>query len=1021
MTRKIVTFPLSLGRADHIDPKLAPLGVLASVQNLRVRKDGRLASRTGYVRQAASTTTGGVLVARDLHEYAGRLIALGNDASDAFTTELFEFVNLSNVAWRGTDVSSNPTLTYFTQPQEVAGISQVGDGIANMSAAVGGGFVALTWRTLNTNDVYCLIARQSNGQVLHREKVVTNGNRSAITWSVDTFYLQVSRTSGDVSIFDFTPGTDLIFQTFATPTSTVGTNAHDIVVVTNGSTWRVVSAVAEGANVRTRVYNSAGVQQGVTTVTAVIAIVVSIDTDQVDNTTNLYTVSGTNTGQLRTFNTTTGAATLGPTATTVGVSGSLCRIPIIAPTAASIAVIVNDASSNSVCQFFTQAAHALALTTTAQKVLCRSRPIVAGSNLQKRAVTFAGVVAPALPAVVDSFSGSSVATNALFYLSDTDAMMSTRDLGNAVDLGLVSGSMGGIVNLQLDATTGRLGWLASRSTSLAVGGLPLAQPTLTLVTFKSAARRQSAQYGGLLYFAGCTVQAYDGLTLTELGYNELPGIYSATPAAGGSLAPSAQYTYVHHWEYTRADGSLEQSSPSQVFQANTGPAQTRNTLSVSTPHSQRVALGGLLDGGSVVSVLSRTVWDPLSGTSGSEFRRCVVQQVPLGMANYGAPLNIVDNISDTALATQGVIYTQGERGSLSGPLPNDAPDGCTYISASSARLATSGLARSYEFQESREAFLDEPIIFSSSSSFFGKVSKPSTGIMSLDGVRVIYTRDTLYSVTGQGVNDIGAGRLPPPVEIAAASGLKDWRSLVKVPDGIMFQLGDEKLYKMPRFGGQPVWDGVDVQDTLAAFPNIVGATLVRDDDTVVFACTNNAGNASRILSRSLRTGVWLEDTPPLVSSSGISAIVAIGDVVAYVTNGHVFLQSETGFSDDASTVITTQWKTNPLYPFGLNGYGTHHNLEVNGEFRSAGTLGLRVSYDDGVTFQTYDSFTITGLTVGATIQKKWAITQSDITSAVFEWTFTPSAPGEGLILTEASIEVDNEPGQLKQLDPADQA
>jgi hypothetical protein len=1019
---KVVHFPLSLGRYDRVEPRLAPLGVLAACKNLRVQKDGRLVSRTGYVPQAASTATGGTLVPFDLHEFNSRLLALGNDSSDGVPTELFEFVNLASAAWRGTDVSSNPTLTPFTNPLEVAGISQVGDGIAAMSAAAGGGFVALAWRTINTNDTFCLIARQDTGQVLHHEKVVTDGNRPVLTFAVDTFYLQVNRTSGDLSIFDFTPGTDLAFQTFATPSTGNASNSHDLVPVTNASTWRVASASGEtGTTAKVRIYNSAGAQQGSTaTNSAITSIVVSVDVDQVDNTINLFSVFGTNTAQLRTFNATTGVLTLGPTATTVGVSGALCRVPPVAPQAASIAVVVNDANSNAVCQFFSQAAHALVLTTTAQRALCRSRPVVSTYNLKKRGVVFSGVVAPALPAVTDTATGIPVASNALFYLTDTDAHMATRDVGNAVDMGTISGTMGGIMNLQRDTSSGRLAWIGARNTSVALGGLPLAQPSVTLISFRSTARRQSAQYGGLLYFTGAPVQAYDGTILSELGFNEIPGIYSATPAAGGSLNPSAQYTYAHHWEYTRADGSLEQSPPSIVFQANTGAAQTQNTLVVSTPHSTRVALGGLLFGGSVISVLSRTVWDPVTQTSGSVFRRCVVKQVPTGMANYGAPLTILDQVSDITLATQGVIYTQGEHGELSGPVENDAPEGCSYISSSSARLAIAGLARPFEFTESKEAFLDEPVNFSSLSSFYGKISKPVVGILSLDGVRALFSRDAIYAVTGAGVNDIGGGRLPPAVEIPTASGLKDWRSLLKAPDGIYFQLDDDKLYQMPRGSGAPTWAAVDIQDTLDAFPTITGACLNRRDDSIAFACQNLAGNDSRILVRSLRTTIWSEDTPPLQAAGDIKALVNVGDGMAYISGALVYIQSQTVYAD-AGSVITTQWKTNPLYPFELGGYGTLHAMLATGEFRSAGTLALRVSYDDGVTFQTYDSFVLTGLTVGATFQRRWALQQSDLTSVVFEWTFTPSAPGEGCILLGAAMLVDPEAGQLKQLDPAEMA
>ena len=65
---------------------------------------------------------------------------------------------------------------------------------------------------------------------------------------------------------------------------------------------------------------------------------------------------------------------------------------------------------------------------------------------------------------------------------------------------------------------------------------------------------------------------------------------------------------------------------------------------------------------------------------------------------------------------------------------------------------------------------------------------------------------------------------------------------------------------------------------------------------------------------------------------------------------------------------------------------------------------------------TYDSFTLAGAS-GDTVKKKWAIQQSDITSVVLEFTFTPSAAGEGFILQRCVMATDG--SELEDLDPGD--
>lgn len=1016
--RSVLNIPLILGRKDSIDPKFAPLGVVAVAKNQRVRADGRLACRNGYAALTMTSSTGTV-AAFDLHEYQGRLLALASDTGDASPADVFELVN-SDFVWRASDSARNQTLCPFTNPRETAGISQVGSGISYVSGAVGGGFSAMIWRVIGTFDLFLAVYRQLDGQCILHQRVSTTVINAQICFSVDSFYIQQNVNGGDLVIVSFKPGTDSAVQAYATTLVGGGSaGTHDIVAVTNPSTARVVSGLSKGGTTTIKVFNSAGAQVGATATVAQTAIFMSLDADQTDNTINLYSVVAANTGQIRTFNLTTGALTLGPTATTAGVSGSSCRLPTLGANVQAIAVAVNDASSNVVIQTFSQSAHGALATFTVQKALLRSKLVNGQSGTQKRAVVFSGIVAPALPAVTDPTTSSTTATAAIFYASATVAHMSTRDTSNAIDP-TENLSTGTFPNLSLDASTKRLGWVTSRNSSVAIVQRSLSQPAFTLLDFLSSERRQGAQYGALAYFTGATVQAYDGLFPTELNFNEIPGIYSATPLnGGGALAPGATYTYIHHWEYTRADGSVEQSAPSTPLSVTLGAADNAVNVLVSNPHSIRIALGATLFGGTVVSVLSRTVWNTLTGTQGSQFRRCVVKSLTSGMANYGTTITVGDLVSDVSLAKQGVVYTQGARGEFSGPLQHDAPEGCSFISASSARLVIAGMARSFEFEESKAARLDEPINFSEFSSFFGKISKAAVGVLSLDGVRLIFSRDVVYSVIGEGANDIGGNALPPPVEVASPSGLKDWRSLLKDPRGVYFQLDTDKLYQIPRGGSSPNWAGVDIKDTLASFPTITGACLHRRDDVAAFSCNNVAANDARIIVRSMRTGIWTEDTPPLQASSGIAALAALGDSIAYISGGVVYQQSTTTFADPGSAVITTQTKTHPIYPFGLGGYGELEDLLVVGEFRSAGTLALRVSIDEGITFVPYDSFVITGLTVGATFRKRWALQQADANSGIFEFTFTPSAVGEGVILHAAALLSNSEPGKLIELDPAD--
>jgi len=107
VTKRVMNIPLVFGVKNGVEPKYAPSGVMAVAKNLRVQKDGRLVSRTGYVLQSMVTTSG-QLNASDLHEYQGRLCALGTDLVDGFPSDIFELTNGSAAeVWRGSDVGKN--------------------------------------------------------------------------------------------------------------------------------------------------------------------------------------------------------------------------------------------------------------------------------------------------------------------------------------------------------------------------------------------------------------------------------------------------------------------------------------------------------------------------------------------------------------------------------------------------------------------------------------------------------------------------------------------------------------------------------------------------------------------------------------------------------------------------------------------------------------------------------------------------------------------------------------------------
>ncbi len=1021
---KTVAVPLYVGRKDSVDPKLAPMGVLKTCQNVRVRKDGRLAGRFGYTPLDTHAGGGSQIQVFDLHEVNGRLLALGCTDTDGYPTQASEY-NASG----GTTFWTQPTfwheLSPFVALREVDSVPPPPGGTDEADSAAGGGYICVCTRDAS-GACRATVIRDSDGQMV-LDQSLTGGfltSHFRVTFSVNSFYIASQRADNSLDILGF--GTATLGTSFSTIKSQAfGASAtapvFDIVPVANPTSSsstgaRVCVALDRGVatDLTIQVWSGTGVQVGSSiTLAATDTIAVSVNADQTANKISLALIVTGGTGTLRTYNF-AGTLLLGPTATAAGTHVTIARLPASAAagSANQIAVVVSlAAGAGCSVTVVTEAAHTTTTSMTVANAVLMTRALnwtaAASTNTtRKYSVVFGAYVAP-------NISSTTSATNALFYVS-TDgvnlttgtAHMATRDFVRAMPRTMRN------LGLHLDSSTGRVAWSTLRDS-----GSGTAQVSVTTFPKHSAERRQGVTFGNLRYIAGAPLSVWDGRCLTQ-PFQEVPGIISATPSnSTGTLTSSATYTFVVHWEMTLADGSFWQSAPSVPFPVTMGAADDTVTLVVSTPHHPSVAPGDTaVTTPAITAVVSRTVY--AGGVEGSIYRQTMTAAVPVGLTNYGDTLSIIDTTPDATLATQTALYTQAERGALSGCLEHDGPRSCQFLTASESRLYLGGQLRANQFQVSKEAFIEEPFTFSEFSSFFGQVSGRVRGVHSLDQARLVFTADEILAVPGAGPDDLGGGLLESPIRIPSASGLEDWRSLIESPDGLYFQLDDAKLYQLPRGGGAPAWVGADVQDTLASYPIITGACKSRRDDTVLFACQNtSAGTDARIIVRSLRTGIWSEDTPALTASEGIEAITAYGDVIAYVSGGIVYVQSTSAFVDVSfvtSTKIIPVITTQPLYPFGVGGHGLIHDVLIDGEAISAGTLFVEASLNDGASFDYSHSFT------NLANQYRWALPSVGANSVVFRLTFTPTIFTEPFIAKSLTLLVTPEDG-LPELSPDNSA
>ena len=321
------------------------------------------------------------------------------------------------------------------------------------------------------------------------------------------------------------------------------------------------------------------------------------------------------------------------------------------------------------------------------------------------------------------------------------------------------------------------------------------------------------------------------------------------------------------------------------------------------------------------------------------------------------------------------------------------------------------LANSNELvQVSQRAFPNEAIAFVETNlvgpvgfAYQARVSGRITGIAALDERVIIGTRDRLYITGGDGPNYVGQGEFEVPIELPSEVGFYDFRSLALSSEGLWFQGDVDKLYLMPRGGGVPVWAGEPVHTRLGGF--ISGAAVTEGETPRV---AFGIGDAARAMVRDVTSKQWFEYALPATPAR--SFIEHRGKF--YFVDGSGTVWAPTGFSDNGA-VIPLQVEFGDFAPFGPNGQGRLRMVQLLGEFKSAATVTLEISYDGGVTFPYSQSLSVTGLSTDAPVRLQWypAIQRGD--RFTFRVTMTPTTATQGVVLNALTLGVVPSRGETK--------
>ena len=454
---------------------------------------------------------------------------------------------------------------------------------------------------------------------------------------------------------------------------------------------------------------------------------------------------------------------------------------------------------------------------------------------------------------------------------------------------------------------------------------------------------RTVSVGQEAYTAAGLLAAYDGRTVFDYGFERAVWLPSATTATTGGNIAAGKYLYAGHGEYRSAAGVKHRGAVGYSDAITTTGTTSANTvrfagLNCSLKQSLTIGYGASAPTWSVVAghrtVANGTVYYRISTEPAANII-FVDQTAETQTLNDTSNDNNVDTYG-TDLNVRPTLYTTG------GILDDEQPPALLTLLLHKSRLW--GIAsdkRTIWYSKSFQDDLGTAPGFSVD--FRIGFEDELTALASMDEKLIVFAGHDVWYILGDGPAPNGQNSdLTSPNAIQTDVGCTNPRSVVSMPDGVMFQSA-RGIYLLTR-GLELVWVGRPVKDQLAAFPNVTSAVLVPKKNQVRFTCNNDAGTAHTVLVFDYVEKQWS-------TFRYLGGTVAIADacmwngVYTFATTGGAIYREDASTYLDAGSWVTMTLETAWISASGPLGFQSVRRFALHGVSNSDHDLTVYVGYD----------------------------------------------------------------------------
>lgn len=427
------------------------------------------------------------------------------------------------------------------------------------------------------------------------------------------------------------------------------------------------------------------------------------------------------------------------------------------------------------------------------------------------------------------------------------------------------------------------------------------------------------ELGNNLHIAGGFLQMYDSSNIVEHGFHLYPENLTGAVSGSGGGSSSGSYSWRVVYRWIDEHGQIHKSAPSVAL---TESLSSNNYVTLTIPTLRLTAKTGV-----VIDVYRTVNAGTLYFKVGSVANDSTADSVTFADGNAGATADAaVAWVSDANLVANESLYTNG------GELDNISAPASKVLGRFAGRLWAVSSENPTELVYSKKRLPLGPVEFTDTFSIILNKAVEVTALAEMDEKLIIFERDAIYYITGQGPtvtgdqNDFSAAQL-----ITSDVGCTNTASIVLMPLGLMFQSA-KGIYLLNR-SLETVYIGSPVEAYNGL--NVTSAEMVDDENQIRFL------TGEECLVFDYFYGKWSVFT----NHAGTEAVTwRTNNRYIYLrTDGRVFMQS-TGYLDDNATItmrITTGWiKTN-----GLQGLQRVRRAFILGDWASSHTLRTQIAYD----------------------------------------------------------------------------